>query len=43
VVPGGHFDAYVGDNFRRSIEVQRDWFARHLAAGAAVAATARVA
>lgn len=30
VLPGGHFDAYVGDAFTRSSAVQRDWFLEHL-------------
>lgn len=42
VLPGGHFDAYVGDNFRCSVAAQCDWFARHLMADTA-AETAQVA
>jgi dienelactone hydrolase len=30
VLPGGHFEAYVGDGFRTSAPVQRDWFLMHL-------------
>lgn len=30
VLPGGHFDAYVGDAFAMSAPAQRDWFAQHL-------------
>jgi fermentation-respiration switch protein FrsA (DUF1100 family) len=33
VLPGGHFDAYVGDAFATSSAVQRDWFVTHLLAG----------
>lgn len=29
-LPGGHFDAYVGDIFKMSAPVQRDWFKTHL-------------
>lgn len=31
VLPGGHFEAYTGDNFATSSSVQRDWFTAHLA------------
>lgn len=31
VLPGGHFDAYVGEAFATSSAVQRDWFVQHLA------------
>lgn len=30
VLPGGHFDAYVGEAFARSSAAQRDWFVQHL-------------
>ncbi|SHK29506.1 hypothetical protein SAMN05443637_104271 [Pseudonocardia thermophila] len=30
LLPGGHFDAYVGDAFKQSSPVQRDWFLTHL-------------
>jgi len=30
VLPGGHFDAYVGEAFRVSSAAQRDWFVSHL-------------
>jgi fermentation-respiration switch protein FrsA (DUF1100 family) len=30
VLPGGHFDAYVGEAFRVSSAAQRDWFVEHL-------------
>jgi fermentation-respiration switch protein FrsA (DUF1100 family) len=30
VLPGGHFDAYVGEAFATSSVVQRDWFLEHL-------------
>lgn len=30
VLPGGHFEAYTGENFTRSGAVQRDWFTTHL-------------
>jgi fermentation-respiration switch protein FrsA (DUF1100 family) len=30
VLPGGQFDAYVGQNFERSSAAQRDWFLEHL-------------
>ena len=30
VLPGGHFDAYVGEAFRVSSAAQRDWFVQHL-------------
>jgi fermentation-respiration switch protein FrsA (DUF1100 family) len=32
VLPGGHFDAYVGDAFIVSSAAQRDWFVTHLGA-----------
>lgn len=31
LLPGGHFDAYVGEAFRISSAAQRDWFLQHLA------------
>lgn len=30
VLPRGHFEAYVGENFRVSSAAQRDWFLEHL-------------
>lgn len=30
ILPGGHFDAYVDDNFVQSSSAQRDWFVAHL-------------
>lgn len=30
MLPGGHFDAYVGRNFEISSAAQRDWFVEHL-------------
>jgi dienelactone hydrolase len=30
VLPGGHFEAYVGEAFRTSAPAQRDWFLQHL-------------
>ncbi len=30
VLPGGHFEAYTGENFTLSSAAQRDWFAQHL-------------
>jgi fermentation-respiration switch protein FrsA (DUF1100 family) len=35
VLPGGHFDAYVGEAFRVSSAAQRDWFVEHLGKSAA--------
>ena len=32
VLPGGHFEAYVGENFATSSPVQRDWLSTHLGA-----------
>jgi fermentation-respiration switch protein FrsA (DUF1100 family) len=40
IVPGGHFDAYVGDGFRISSGAARDWFVEHLLTPATVPATA---
>jgi uncharacterized protein len=34
VLPGGHFDAYVGEAFTTSSAAQRDWFAQHLGVAA---------
>src|SRR4051812_26594361 len=34
LVPGGHFDAYVGRGFEISSGAARDWFIEHLIAGA---------
>lgn len=31
VLPGGHFEAYVGEAFQTSSAAQRDWFVEHLA------------
>ncbi len=30
VLPGGHFDAYTGEDFKVNSAVQRDWFVQHL-------------
>ena len=30
VLPGGHFDAYVGDGFDQASAAARDWFVEHL-------------
>jgi uncharacterized protein len=32
LVPGGHFDAYVGRGFELSSGAARDWFVEHLVA-----------
>jgi len=42
LVPGGHFDAYVGRGFEISSAAARDWFVEHLSTGAEVP-TAEVA
>jgi fermentation-respiration switch protein FrsA (DUF1100 family) len=39
VLPGGHFEAYVGPGFELASGAARDWFVQHLAA-ARVAAPA---
>jgi fermentation-respiration switch protein FrsA (DUF1100 family) len=36
LVPGGHFDAYVGRGFEISSGAARDWFVEHLVSAAAV-------
>jgi fermentation-respiration switch protein FrsA (DUF1100 family) len=36
LVPGGHFDAYVGRGFEISSGAARDWFVEHLITAAAV-------
>jgi uncharacterized protein len=36
LVPGGHFDAYVGRGFEISSAAARDWFVEHLLTGAEV-------
>jgi fermentation-respiration switch protein FrsA (DUF1100 family) len=36
LVPGGHFDAYVGRGFEISSSAARDWFVEHLITAAAV-------
>ncbi len=36
LVPGGHFDAYVGPGFEISSAAARDWFVEHLVTSAAV-------
>jgi uncharacterized protein len=41
LVPGGHFDAYVGRGFEISSGAARDWFVEHLITAAAVAAHER--
>jgi len=33
VLPGGHFEAYVGEAFAVSSAAQRDWFVQHLGVG----------
>jgi fermentation-respiration switch protein FrsA (DUF1100 family) len=38
LVPGGHFDAYVGHGFEISSGAARDWFVEHLITAAAVPA-----
>ena len=38
LVPGGHFDAYVGRGFEISSGAARDWFVEHLLTAAEVAA-----
>ena len=43
LLPGGHFDAYVGDGFAQASRAARDWFVQHLrpsAVGAPALATA---
>jgi uncharacterized protein len=40
LVPGGHFDAYVGRGFEISSGAARDWFVEHLLTAARVRATA---
>ena len=30
VLPGGHFDAYVGPGFEQASGAARDWFVQHL-------------
>ena len=30
ILPGGHFDAYTGENFKVNSAAQRDWFIQHL-------------
>jgi fermentation-respiration switch protein FrsA (DUF1100 family) len=30
ILPGGHFDAYTGDDFKLNSAAQRDWFVQHL-------------
>ena len=30
ILPGGHFDAYVGPDFDRSSAAARDWLVQHL-------------
>ena len=40
LVPGGHFDAYVGRGFEISSGAARDWFVEHLRTAARVPATA---
>jgi fermentation-respiration switch protein FrsA (DUF1100 family) len=43
LVPGGHFDAYVGEGFAISSGAARDWFVEHLVTAAAVAAGSEAA
>jgi hypothetical protein len=40
LVPGGHFDAYVGPGFEISSGAARDWFVEHLLTAAGVPARA---
>jgi len=40
LVPGGHFEAYVGHGFEISSGAARDWFVEHLLAGAEARAPA---
>jgi fermentation-respiration switch protein FrsA (DUF1100 family) len=40
LVPGGHFDAYVGRGFEISSGAARDWFVEHLLTSAPMPATA---
>ena len=37
VLPGGHFDAYVGDGFVQASTAARDWFVQHLRSSAVAA------
>ena len=30
ILPGGHFDAYTGEDFKVNSTAQRDWFVQHL-------------
>jgi uncharacterized protein len=41
LVPGGHFDAYVGPGFEISSGAARDWFVDHLVTAATVPAGGR--
>ena len=43
LVPGGHFDAYVGRGFEISSGAARDWFVEHLVTAAAVPAAEEAA
>jgi fermentation-respiration switch protein FrsA (DUF1100 family) len=43
LVPGGHFDAYVGPGFEISSGAARDWFVEHLVTAAAVTAGSEAA
>ena len=43
LVPGGHFDAYVGRGFEISSGAARDWFVEHLVTAAAVPAQEQAA
>ena len=40
LVPGGHFDAYVGEGFEISSGAARDWFVEHLGSSSTAAAEA---
>ena len=33
ILPGGHFDAYLGPGFEMASGAARDWFAQHLRQG----------
>lgn len=41
VLPGGHFDAYVGAGFEQASGAARDWFVQHLRAAAIASAAIR--
>lgn len=39
ILPGGHFEAYVGPGFEQASSAARDWFAQHLAPARAAVTT----